>query len=79
MSNNNRVNNRKGNEMKMKVRTLEGAIKRYNAILAEYKRRYAGGGMFGFDWPTLRMNEPETYLKMKILKRLMVILPSRNN
>lgn len=31
------------------------------ALLNRYRKDYSSGGAFGFDWPTLRMNEPELY------------------
>jgi hypothetical protein len=59
------------------IRTREGAARRYNALLRAYRIAFAGGGMFGFDWPTLRANDPVTYRKLRILGRLSNTLPSR--
>ena len=43
------------------ARTVQGAVRQYNAALRAYQTRFAGGGAFGWDWPTLRMNCTETY------------------
>jgi len=43
------------------ARTVPGAARQYNAALRAYQRRFAGGGAYGWDWPTMRSNCPETY------------------
>lgn len=40
-------------------KTLNGADRQHWILLNQYKRAYDGGGTFGYDWPTLRANEPE--------------------
>lgn len=57
------------------VRTKRGALRRYNAILRSYLRDFADGGMFGFDWPTLRLNSPERYAQLVHLKTIYRSLP----
>ena len=56
--------------------TKRGAARRFYAALAAYKRAYAGGGAFGWDWPTLRANEPELYAYFKTLNALNQELPN---
>ncbi len=45
-----------------------GALRQINALIRRYMRDYAGGGMFGFDWPTMRANEPEVYQRIRNLQ-----------
>lgn len=40
-------------------RTQRGADRQYNAILRAYIASQDGGGAFGYDWPTFRLNWPE--------------------
>lgn len=61
----------------MTIRSKEGAARAYDATLRAYMRRGAGGGMFGFDWPTMRVLEPETYTRLRDLATLARTLPSR--
>lgn len=51
-------------------KTAAGAIRRYGALLRDYERRFAGGGMFGSDWPTLKMNDEALYHELKALLEL---------
>ena len=60
-----------------KPRTKEGAFRQYNALINAYRRDFAGGGLFGFDWPTFRMNDPERYARVQELRALFPSLPSR--
>lgn len=59
------------------IRTKQGAIRRYNALLNRYRRDFAGGGMFGCDWPTLRLNSPSTYTELRQIKANFATLPDR--
>ncbi len=34
-------------------KSKEGALRQYDAILRSYRRDFAGGGSFGFDFPTM--------------------------
>jgi len=61
----------------MTIRSKEGAWRAYDATLRGYMRRGEGGGKFGFDWPTMRVLEPETYARLKELAGLSRTLPSR--
>ena len=57
-------------------KSKRGANRQYSAILRAYKTVYAGGGAFGWDWPTLRCNWPEGYAKLQALKAVYYGLPS---
>jgi hypothetical protein len=57
-------------------KTKRGASRQFNAILNAYRRAFAGGGMFGFDWPTMRINAPDTYAKLHTLRELYPTLPN---
>lgn len=58
-------------------KTKQGAERQAMALLNKYRRDYAGGGAFGFDWPTLRVNSPDTYTRFQELKALHAALPNR--
>lgn len=58
-------------------KSKEGCAKQIDALLAEYRRNFAGGGSFGFDWQTLRMNDPERYERIRALQTLCLGLPRR--
>ena len=60
----------------MSIRTKRGAIRRYNAIIRKYRRDFAGGGMFGFDLPTMRSNCPEAYAEIQALRDIYPKLPA---
>jgi hypothetical protein len=40
-------------------KTDAGADRQYRILIKQYRRAYDGGGMFGYDAPTLAINEPE--------------------
>jgi hypothetical protein len=46
-----------------------GALRQIDILLNRYQRDFAGGGTFGFDWPTLRMNAPETFERIRQLQK----------
>lgn len=56
-------------------KTKRGAWRQYDAIWNAYRRAYAGGGMFGFDWPTFRVNWPEAYDHIQKMKEAFPSLP----
>ena len=60
-------------------KSKEGALRQYDANLNAYRRDFAGGGSFGFDWPTMRLNAPERYERAQHLASLFKTLPSRVN
>lgn len=60
------------------IRTKQGCERRINALLRSYQRDFAGGGAFGWDWPTFRLNSPERYEEVRALQRLYVELPFRD-
>ncbi|NBU79672.1 MAG: hypothetical protein EBS50_11495 [Sphingomonadaceae bacterium] len=58
-------------------KTKEGAQRQIDAILRSYARDYSGGGLFGFDMPTMRVNSPEKFKRYQVLHTLYITLPSR--
>ncbi len=46
-----------------------GAARQIDTLIRRYTRVYAGGGMFGFDWPTMRAQEPEIYQRIRQLQK----------
>ena len=56
-------------------KTKRGAIRQQHALIRAYTRDYAGGGLFGWDWPTLRSNRPETYDRLRALAAIYPTLP----
>ena len=61
----------------MTLKTKQGAIRRYDAILRKYRRDFDGGGMFGMDWPTLRLNAPDAYAELQDIRAKFDSLPDR--
>jgi hypothetical protein len=59
----------------MTIKSKRGVIKRYNAITRAYMRDFSGGGMFGFDWPTLKSNAPARYAEIMALREIYRALP----
>jgi hypothetical protein len=62
----------------MAIKSKEGCERRINAILRSYMRDFAGGGAFGYDWPTFRLNSPERYAEVRALQNLYIALPFRD-
>lgn len=58
-------------------KSKEGAARQFDSLIRSYRRDFAGGGAFGFDWPTFRLNSPERYERARELSRLFASLPSR--
>ncbi len=58
------------------VRTKRGATRRYGQLINGYRSRWADGGMFGFDWRTMAINEPRTYQEIQFLATVFDLLPS---
>lgn len=56
-------------------RTKRGANRQYSAILRAYRTAFNGGGSFGWDWPTLRLNWPKGFVKLQSLKSIYYNLP----
>ena len=56
-------------------KTKRGAVKQYWAILRAYRRTYDGGGMFGYDWPTFRLNAPEAFAHIAAIRDNFRALP----
>jgi hypothetical protein len=57
-------------------KTKRGANKQWRALLRAYKRNFMGGGSFGFDWPTMRLNSPETYDHLRAMRAAYEMLPN---
>ena len=55
----------------MAIRTKRGAWRRYNALLKQVNR-----DMFGADWPTLRICQPEIYHELKDIQARYNTLPA---
>lgn len=56
-------------------KTKRGAVRQANALIRAYIRKFSGGGLYGFDWPTLRLNDPDTYAKLREIDKLYKTLP----
>jgi hypothetical protein len=61
-----------------KPKSQEGASRQFWAVLAMYRRDFAGGGSFGWDWPTFRINSPALYTRARALQTIYPTLPRRN-
>ena len=56
-------------------KSKRGARRQYNAEIRRYQRDFAGGGMFGWDWPTLNANRPELYAHLRHVNATYRTLP----
>jgi hypothetical protein len=61
----------------MAIKTKQGAIRRYDAILRRCRRDMAGGLTFGMDWPTLRITFPDRYAELQDIRARFDSLPDR--
>jgi len=59
-------------------KSKEGCARQIDALLRAYARDFAGGGAFGWDWPTFRMNDPDRYARVRTLQTLAIELPFRD-
>jgi len=59
-------------------KSKEGCARQIDALIRAYRRDFAGGGAFGFDWPTMRLNSPERYERICALQKLSGELPFRD-
>ena len=57
-------------------KTRRGAMRQYNAVIRLYHIDFVGGGMFGWDWPTFRLNSPALYERAKALRAIYASLPA---
>lgn len=55
---------------KRQICTQRGARRRYRALLRDYKRRFEGGGTLGWDWRTMKLNDPDLYAELQQLAKL---------
>ena len=56
-------------------KTKEGCARQIRSVVLSYERDFAGGGAFGYDWPTFRLNSPERYERVRALQKLFGELP----
>lgn len=59
-----------------RIASKRGAVRRYNAIVAQCRRDLAGGLSFGMDWPTVRATFPERYAEIESLRSNFRSLPA---
>ena len=59
-------------------KSKQGCIRQINALLNSYQRDFSGGGAFGWDWPTFRLNSPERHERVRALQKLHAELPFRD-
>lgn len=59
-------------------KSKEGCARQIDAVLRSYQRDFSGGGSFGYDWPTFRLNSPERYERVRALQNLAIELPFRD-
>lgn len=57
-------------------KTRRGARKQADALINQYRRAFSGGGSFGFDWPTFRMNSPDVYNHLEAIRKVYSHLPA---
>lgn len=58
------------------VKSKRGAVKRYNAIIAQCYKDGKGDLQFGIDFPTLAINWPDRYREIQDLKKIYNDLPA---
>jgi hypothetical protein len=57
-------------------KSKEGCERQIDALIRAFQCDYfAGGGKFGWDWPTFRRNDPERYEQIRALQNLWRELP----
>ena len=66
------------NKMKPWPKSKNGCERQIDSLIRAYRKAFAGGGSFGFDWATMRLNDPETYERIRALQKLYVELPFRD-
>ena len=59
-------------------KTKAGAVRQIDVLINAYRRNWAGGGSFDFDWATMRLNDPDTYGRIRALQNLYVELPFKD-
>jgi len=59
-------------------KSKSGCERQIDAILRAYRRDFAGGGAFGWDWPTFRLNSPDRYERVRALQKLWHDLPFKD-
>ena len=59
-------------------KSKQGCARQIDAVLRSYRRDFAGGGAFGYDWPTFQLNSPERYARVRTLRNLWYELPFRD-
>ena len=56
----------------------QGCARQIDALIRAYCHDFAGGGSFGWDWPTFRLNDAERYERVRGLQTLWHELPFRD-
>ena len=56
-------------------KTKRGCERQYQATLRAYEIAFQGGGSFGWDFHTLRLNDPATYERLRYLHDIYPSLP----
>ena len=51
-------------------KSVAGCERQIWAEINAYRREFSGGGAFGFDLPTFRLNSPERYERIKALQKM---------
>ncbi len=59
-------------------KTKAGCERQIRALLNSYTRDFAGGGSFGWDAPTFRLNSPLRYARWRELQKLWCDLPFKD-
>ena len=59
-------------------KSKQGCARQIDAVLRAYRRDFAGGDAFGYDWPTFRLNSPDRYERVRALQKLAIELPFRD-
>lgn len=59
-------------------KSKQGCARQIDAVLRSYRRDFASGGAFGYDWPTFQLNSPERYARVRELQNLWHELPFRD-
>ena len=55
-----------------------GCARQIRALINAYRRNWSDGGSYDFDWQTMRLNDPETFDRIRALTKLWGELPFRD-
>ena len=62
----------------MAIKSKQGCERRINALIRAYQINFSGGGAFGWDWPTFKINDPDRFNQVHTLQKLWMELPFRD-